>query len=96
MEVRPTSRNGWRYEPPTMNKKIIEKRILFPPTPTGRPREKVFLKELQTKFPGLPSIIMSPFTADGTQQIREIFGSGVFSFPKPSGLIRDLVEQATD
>jgi len=92
----PPPETGWRYEPSTMNRRITEKRILFPPTRGGRPREKVFLKELQTKFPGLPSIIVSPFTADGTQQIREIFGSGVFSFPKPSGLIRNLIEQATD
>jgi len=92
----PPPETGWRYEPPTMNRRIMEKRILFPPTRNGRPREKVFLKELQTKFPGLPSIIVSPFTADGTQQIREIFGSGVFSFPKPSGLIRNLIEQSTD
>lgn len=92
----PPPETGWRYEPRTMNKKIMDKCILFPATPKGRPREKVFLRELQTKFPGLPSIIMSPFTADGTQQIREIFGSGVFAFPKPSGLIRNLVEQATE
>ena len=91
----PPPETGWRYEPSTMEKKILEKRILFPKEADGRPREKVFLKELQTKFPGLPSIITDVYTADGTAEIRAILGGEAFSFPKPSGLIRMLVEQAT-
>jgi len=92
----PPSETGWRYEPPTMTKKIQEGRILFPKESDGRPREKVFLKELKTKFPGLPSIISSIYTSDGTGEIREIFGSGVFPFPKPTELIRLLIEQIAE
>lgn len=91
----PPPETGWRYERPTMDAKIKEGRILFPKQDDGRPREKVFLKELQTKFPGLPSIISDVFTADGTEEIRQIIGGSAFSFPKPSLLIRLLVEQAT-
>jgi len=79
-----------------MEKKISEGRILFPKAKDGRPREKVFLKELQTKFPGLSSIIQRPYTADGTEEIRSIFGSGVFMFPKPSELVRMIVQQMTE
>jgi DNA modification methylase len=93
---KPPKETGWRYEPATTKRKILEERILFPPTRDGRPREKVFLHELKTKFPGLPSIMMEPFTADGTKEIRELFGTGVFQFPKPAGLIRCLVEQVTE
>ncbi|MBP9664114.1 MAG: site-specific DNA-methyltransferase [Pyrinomonadaceae bacterium] len=48
---------GWRYSQETMASKMSEGRILFPKKPTGRPREKVFLNELQTSGAGFPSVI---------------------------------------
>jgi adenine-specific DNA-methyltransferase len=92
----PPKETGWRYEPPTMQRKIAQGRILFPKSPSGRPREKIFLYELQTKFPGFPSVIDGVYTADGTKEIREIFGSGVFPFPKPSDLIKFLLQQGSE
>jgi adenine-specific DNA-methyltransferase len=92
----PPPSTGWRYERKTMSAKINEGRILFPKSADGRPREKVFLQELKTKFPGLPSIIDGVHTSDGTKEIRDIFGEPVFQFPKPSELIRMLVEQGTN
>jgi len=35
-------------------------------------------------------------TEEGTNQIREIFGSKTFSYPKPLSLIQNLIAQATD
>ena len=35
---------GWRYDKNTMQKLIEDKRILWPESPEGRPRRKVFLK----------------------------------------------------
>jgi adenine-specific DNA-methyltransferase len=90
----PPAETGWRYQRSTMDKKIEEKRILFPPKDDGRPREKVFLKELKTEFPGLPSIISHVHTSGGTEQIRAILGGG-FQFPKPSPLIEHLISQIT-
>ncbi|MDO8586424.1 MAG: site-specific DNA-methyltransferase [Armatimonadota bacterium] len=84
---------GWRYSQDTIATKIAESRILFPPKKTGRPREKVFLAELKTEFTGLPSIIDTVFTAQGSHEIRDILGGQVFSFPKPSSLVSKLVEQ---
>ena len=37
---------GWRYGQDRMARLIEEKRILWPPEPNGRPREKVFLEDL--------------------------------------------------
>ncbi|HLH51851.1 MAG TPA: DNA methyltransferase [Roseiarcus sp.] len=83
---------GWRYEPATMQKLIAEGRILWPPTPNGRPREKVFRNDL-TEFTNASSVIdLDVFTRDGTLEFEEIFGSRELPFPKPSRLIEYLIE----
>jgi DNA modification methylase len=87
---------GWRYSRETMAKKIEDERILFPKRRDGRPREKVFLHELQTARTGFPSIIDGVYTAHGSHAIRAIFGDQVFAFPKAPELVRMLLEQATD
>jgi len=84
---------GWICSRSTMEQKVAEDRILWPRKPTGRPREKVFLAELQSGVLGFPSVIDDIFTSDGTEEIREIFGSAVLAFPKPSLLLRDLIDQ---
>lgn len=84
---------GWRYNQETMGAKLREDRILFPKKNDGRPREKVFLKELKGATTGLASIIDDVFTAHGSQEIRDIFGDQRFAFPKPSSLIRRLIMQ---
>jgi adenine-specific DNA-methyltransferase len=87
---------GWRYEPKTMLEKISEKRILFPSNPEGRPRHKLFLNEMKSKFKNMSSVITSVSTSDGTKETNQLLGSGVFSFPKPTGLIKLLLEQSTE
>jgi adenine-specific DNA-methyltransferase len=88
---------GWRYDPKRMRKLIEEKRILWPPNSTGRPRQKVFLSELNREFTGFSSIVgQDIFTRTGTAEIDEIFGERKFDFPKPSSLIRELIVQSTD
>ncbi|MEX0803261.1 MAG: site-specific DNA-methyltransferase [Candidatus Binatia bacterium] len=87
---------GWICAKATMERKIAESRILWPSRAAGRPREKVFLKELESGVLGFPSVIDGVFTSDGTEEIRQIFGGQnekVLPFPKPSLLIRDLVAQ---
>lgn len=87
---------GWRYSRERMDDLISLGRILFPKKSTGRPREKVFLANLQEAYTCFPSIIQNVFTDQGTAAVRDILGSGVFSFPKPPELIAALIEQATD
>jgi adenine-specific DNA-methyltransferase len=90
-------KNGWRYDKARMKKLIDEKRILWPTDASGRPREKVFLSEMDREFTGYSSIIgRNLFTRHGTDEMVEIFGEKRFEFPKPSELIKDLITQATD
>jgi adenine-specific DNA-methyltransferase len=86
-------KQGWRYEPETMAKLIAEKRVLFPATSDGRPREKVFLLELP-ETTNISSIIGEGiYTKDGTEEVESIFGSRQFKFPKPSILIKEILRQ---
>jgi adenine-specific DNA-methyltransferase len=84
---------GWRYSKERMQKLISEGRILFPKDSDGRPREKKFKPDLQSEYMAFPSIIDDVFTSDGTEEVRRLFGAQVFDFPKPSELMRRLVEQ---
>ena len=87
---------GWRYDRNTMGRLIAANLILWPDSPSGRPRRKKYLCELSDERPGFPSIIGDDlYTRNGSAEIRELLGAPVFDFPKPSGLIRELVEQAT-
>jgi len=92
----PPEDTGWRYSVDRMRSLIEAHCILFPSKPDGRPREKKFRSDLQTEFVAFPSIIDDVFTADGTAQIRELFGEDVFDFPKPSRLLERLIKQCTD
>jgi adenine-specific DNA-methyltransferase len=91
----PNPSTGWRYSKERMNELISERRILFPKNDDGRPREKKFRKEMKSDFIAFRSIIDDVHTADGTQEIRTLFESDVFPFPKPSNLIGSLVNQVT-
>jgi hypothetical protein len=84
---------GWRYSRETMSQLIAEGCIIFPKKSTGRPREKVFIQNLQTAYAGFPSIIDGVFTDEGTLAIRDILGGQVFSFPKATSLVGSLIEQ---
>ncbi len=92
----PPDDTGWRYSQERMKSLIEGGCILFPSKPDGRPREKKFRAELQTKFVAFQSIIDDLFTADGTAEIRELFGEDVFDFSKPSSLIERLIKQGSE
>ncbi len=85
---------GWRYSPATMQQKISESRILFPKEADGRPREKVFQSDLKEEFTGFSSVIADIYTAQGSAEIREMFGFSAMQFPKPSALLTVLLEQS--
>lgn len=88
---------GWRYDPTTMKKLMEENRIIWPDSPSGRPRRKVFLNELSDNLPGFSSIIGEDiFTRNGTAEMEAIFGFRAFDFPKPSSLIAELIDQVTE
>ena len=50
---------------------------------------------MRSEFIAFRSIIDGSHTADGTQEIRALFGVDLFAFPKPTNLIASLISQAT-
>ncbi len=92
----PPEDTGWRYSQERMEKLVQEGCVLFPPKPDGRPREKKFRADLQNEFVAFPSIIDDVFTSDGTAEVRKMFGEEIFNFTKPTKLLEQIVEQATD
>jgi adenine-specific DNA-methyltransferase len=89
----PNASTGWRYSPEKMEQLIADKCILFPGKDDGRPREKKFRKDMKADFIAFRTVIDNTHTADGTEEIRSLFGAEVFSFPKPTELLRQMVEQ---
>ena len=92
----PNPATGWRYSQEKMKSMISEGRVLFPVKDDGRPREKKFRQEMQSEFISFRTIVDGVYTADGTQEVRDIFGSEIFSFPKPTELITRFAEQVLE
>jgi adenine-specific DNA-methyltransferase len=84
---------GWRNEPKTMEIKIAEKRVLWPDNPEGRPRNKLFMNEMDSLMKNITSLITKISTNDGTKEVASIIGTGFFTFPKPVKLIQLLLNQ---
>jgi adenine-specific DNA-methyltransferase len=94
--VYPPAYMGWRYSTERIAGLIEDGRVLWPSSPNGRPREKVFLSNLAERT-NVSSVIDFPvFTRDGTLELEQIMGHRDFAFPKPSALIEYLVEISTD
>ncbi|MGO9120932.1 MAG: site-specific DNA-methyltransferase [Desulfomonilaceae bacterium] len=89
----PPASSGWRYSTERMKELIGSGCILFPSSAHGRPREKKYRSDLANEYTSFPSIVSDVYTAQGTAEIRELFGFQAFDFPKPSELIRRLVQQ---
>ncbi len=88
---------GWRYDRNTMNQLISEKRIIWPPEETGRPRRKAFLSEIKEVLPGYSSIIGGEiYTRTATLEVEDVMGDRYFDFPKPSALVKEFVEQSSN
>jgi adenine-specific DNA-methyltransferase len=94
----PSPSRGWAKAKETTDRLISEGRILWPSSPTGRPREKKFLGELQSTVTGLSTWVVADevgYNYAGTREVRDLFGEKVFDFPKPTALLQMLVEQVT-
>jgi len=84
------------YSQATLQKLEAEGRIVF----SGKePKAKRYLSEVQEGQP--PNVILDPkdvgFNADGTREVRELFGDGgIFSQPKPSLLVKFLLNLLRD
>jgi adenine-specific DNA-methyltransferase len=87
--------SGWRYSRETMAAKIADERIVFPKSPDGRPREKKFLSELQSRFTGFSSVLgeEAGYTLNGSREVRDLLEGRFFDFPKPKSLLSVLCQQ---
>jgi len=90
----PSPATGWRYSPDKMAELVADGRIIFPTRDNGRPREKKFRQDMQSERIAFRSVIDGVHTADGTQEVRDLLGEEVFSFPKPAKMVEALAEQA--
>lgn len=93
----PNPNRGWSKSRAVIENMIAEGRVLFPKSPTGRPREKKFLADLKSDVTGFSTWLDSQdvgFSTDGTREVTELLGYRAFDFPKSLGLLRTLVEQA--
>src|ERR1017187_7545534 len=60
---------GWACSPATMSQLVAEKRILWPAKPTGRPRLKQFLIDVEETQTGFSSLLNVGTTMDGTRSL---------------------------
>ena len=86
----------WRFERNRMQELIAAGKILFPPDNNGRPAYKRHRNELRSTTKPFSSIIDTKLNTMATRELREIFGSQVFDYPKTVNLIQQLIAQATN
>ena len=92
----PHPARGWIYGPDRMAELIEKDRILWPKLASGRPRLKRYVTDMQSAVTGYSTILDAPGNVEATKELAELLGPKVFTFPKPSRLIGQLIEQATD
>ena len=90
-------KRGWSKSKETIREMVENNEIIFPANPHGRPRQKKFLKDLQSTHTGFSSVLKKEevgFTTNGTQEFSELFNDRYFAFPKPTRLIKKLILQS--
>ena len=87
---------GWRYERRRMQQLIENGEVIFPPTESGRPRRKKFVRDLQSDYAGLSTVLNTVFNTQATRELKCLFnGEDYFDFPKPVDYIKLIIEQGT-
>lgn len=87
----------WVFNEEEVKKRIADGRIIFGKTGTTRPVQKVFAAErIHGKIRAESWWDKHGMNEDATTEMRELFGQGkLFTHPKPSKLIYNLVKIAT-
>jgi len=96
IQYNPSPETGWRFQRSTIEQLINENRILWPKNPNSKPRFKRYLNELNNEFTGFSSILDVDFTQKGTKELRELMEAETLKFPKPSSLVKTLIQQACE
>ena len=72
---------GWRYDRNRMNALISNKEIIWPSNPEGRPRRKKFVKDLQSQYTGMSTVLNTVFNTQATRELKALFnGEDYFDF----------------
>lgn len=87
-------RKQWVWEEPRLIQALKNNEIIIKKKKNGEysVRSKVYLKdENGTIRKGKPiTMLNGPFNQEGTKEVAELLGESIFSFPKPSALIKYL------
>ena len=90
----PCPKTGWRYSKERMHELISNNEVIFPSDSTGRPRRKKFLKDINSEYTGLSTILDTVYSTQGTREVRTLFDEKeVFDFPKPVEYIKLVLTQ---
>ena len=93
---KPNYNRVWSYIPEAMERLIKENRIVFPNDPNKRPMKKRFASELDSDTnPQSTWLDTVGLNTEGTKQINDLFGKGLFSYCKPLSLIKVFIDQVT-
>lgn len=85
---------GWRYDRKHMEQLIENGEVLWPSNPEGRPRRKKFVKDLQSQFTGLCTILDTVYNTQATRELKALFdGADYFDFPKPTEFLKLILQQ---
>ena len=85
---------GWRYDRKHMEDLIQNGEVIWPSSPSGRPRRKKFAKDLQSEYTGLSTILDTVFNTQATRELKMLFdGEDFFDFPKPTDYLKLIIQQ---
>ncbi|MFA5010708.1 MAG: site-specific DNA-methyltransferase [Ignavibacteria bacterium] len=96
LEYEPSPENGWRFQRSKVEELINEDRIIWPKNPLSKPRFKRYLNELNNDFTGFSSLLDVDFTSQGTKELRELMEMETLKFPKPTSIVKTLINQAAN
>jgi adenine-specific DNA-methyltransferase len=85
----------WRWSRETLEKNIKKELVVF--KKNGQGRWQVFTKQYLITDSGIrfrtPESYFDRYTTtDGTEELKNLFGKVLFDFPKPTGLIKSLIQ----
>lgn len=90
-----TPRKQWVWEESRLLRAIENNEVVFKKKKNGEysVRNKVYLKDESGNIrKGKPiTVLNGPFNQEGTEEVENLIGEGVFSFPKPTALLEYLL-----
>jgi len=92
----PHASRGWIYGRERMAELMVDGRLLWRKSSTGRPRLKRCLSDMKAETTGFSTVLQAPANVAGTKELNQLLGEKAFAFPKPAGLIEMLIAQVTE